>query len=508
MNIHLDLQDIKHAALYGATLFAVFYIWSHLAGNLGAFVYEVETIALIPSLPRREHLTLRELPADALVLSNGSEVIAARDEFIAAKEDFIFADLNAMNIALYKEGRMEAVYLIVAKGKDGSFYETPNGIYTVKTKARNHFSSIGKVWMPWSVHFFANYFIHGIPYYTNGVPVSDSFSGGCIRLPTDQAEALFRAAGTGMPVLVYSSADRMLPDESYYKKADNDGGLSEHAVSAQGAIAVDFESGNILWEKNRDAAYPIASITKLMTALVAVESINRYKILSMDAVSLRTAGDSASLLEGDTFQSEEWLYPMLLTSSNDIAARYQREVWGFTTIMNQKARALGMTETFFDDPTGLSPRNISSVQDLYRLLRFLAEHKKPVFDITGLARYEAVSRSGGKKHEWLNMNWNMKDQRFIAGKSGTSPEALQNMAGVFGVKFGESGTRPVAIIVLGSQDRVSDTDAIIAYLERDFVYGAAIAEEQARREGKTVRIIREGASIWESMGEFLPGLLQ
>ena len=238
---------------------------------------------------------------------------------------------------------------------------------------------------------------------------------------------------------------------------------------------------------------PIASLTKLMTGLVAVETINRFKVLAMSDLALATYGDSGGFTRGERFESQAYLYPLLLASSNDAATLFENQVSGFVEIMNEKARSIGLTDTHFTDASGLDPGNVSTPQDLFRLLRFIDTHKKPLFAITSLDEYTGTSFDGAHTHTWRRVNW-PKDERFVGGKSGFINEAGETMAGVWRVRMSENGTRTIAVITLGSASRHHDVDTLISYLEDTFVYGLVYAEKN-----EPPRTVETGAAIFEAV---------
>lgn len=116
-------------------------------------------------------------------------------------EKMIIADLLNMRITLVGTSSIQS-FTIITKGKPGSYYETPVGEYEAGLKSRNHFSTLGQVYMPYSVQFYANFFIHGIPYHTDGTRVSTSYSGGCIRLADNDAKAVYDFVTPKMKILI------------------------------------------------------------------------------------------------------------------------------------------------------------------------------------------------------------------------------------------------------------------------------------------------------------------
>lgn len=473
---------------------------------LGRVLIDDTEGAAMSATPGASGPSYRPLAKDAIIYSNREGVLEQRDQFIAEKTDFIFADLNAMQIDLYQGGAIVHSAPIRAKGKVGTFFETPNGFYRIQSKEENHFSSIGEVWMPWSMHFFGNYFIHGWPYYPSGTPVAESYSGGCIRLGTEDAKILYRMSKNGMAVLTYSGEETpaLADNTRFFRKVEGSGRhLAEPKISAPAALAADLDTGQILYERDAKTPYPIASITKLMTALTAVETINRFKVLTIpEDVLVDTLGDSAGLVSGETFRSEDLLYPLILESSNDVAELYRRQAWEFVATMNQKSRAIGMGDTHFVDASGVSPDNVSSPQDLFRLLRYVYSYKKPIFNIAALPSHAATSTNGLKAHMWANVNW-PEDEHFLGGKAGKTTEAHETMLGLFKVKFSEYGDRKIVVIVLGATNRVSDVREITNYLEGNFVYGSVFVEQ-----GVPASPIRSGANIYEAIGTKLERLMK
>ncbi|MBI3273584.1 MAG: L,D-transpeptidase, partial [Candidatus Colwellbacteria bacterium] len=131
-----------------------------------------------------------------------TRTLAAMSFAIPKEGQAILADLGEMTLKRYENGEVRVEYPILSKGKPGSLWETPTGSYQIKTKEENHYSTIGNVWMPWSMQFFGNFFIHGWPYYEGGSPVSPGFSGGCIRLSEKDAQELFNQVTRATPVFV------------------------------------------------------------------------------------------------------------------------------------------------------------------------------------------------------------------------------------------------------------------------------------------------------------------
>lgn len=375
----------------------------------------------------------------------------------------IVADLGVMTIRLVEDGETKREFPILSKGKPGSPWETPTGMYAVKTKEENHFSSIGEVWMPYSMQFFGNFFIHGWPYYTSGKPVPEGFSGGCIRLSTADAGALFKEALEGMPVIVMNglAASTSLNGAFGYFAVENRDPLPR--LSAESALVADLESGYVFYEREADAKRPIASLSKLMTALVSLEAVNQYQKITITKEDTDTYGDAGGLFVGQKLTTGELLWPLLLSSSNDAAVALARTMGmrQFVSIMNEKTKSLGLEDTSFVEPSGLSSDNQSTTIDLFRLVQHLWANKRSILDMTRTRTHKG----------WRNIHPFAAKGTFIGGKTGYTDEAQKTSISVFSLPFGEFTERKVAAIILGSDDIRTDTERLRLWAKDNFVYG-------------------------------------
>ncbi len=144
------------------------------------------------------------------------------------------------------------------------------------------------------------------------------------------------------------------------------------SVSAKGAALYSPDTKSFLYEKNGDTRYPMASTTKIMTALVAAEEGELSEKIRIPKEAVGIEGSSLYLREGESFTLEELLYGLMLRSANDAAAAIALTVSGsiaaFAEKMNEKATALGLTNTNFENPHGLdSEHHYTTAKDLARL---------------------------------------------------------------------------------------------------------------------------------------------
>ena len=255
-------------------------------------------------------------------------------------------------------------------------------------------------------------------------------------------------------------------------------------VSALAYLVGDLETGEIILSKNEKEELPIASVSKLMTALVAAETLPEDGIALVSQKALATEGGNGDLRLGEKIKTGDLLYPLLLQSSND-AAEVLAENLGRSTFigkMNERAKELLMFQTKYSDPSGLSPENQSTVSDLFRLVKYLNEKKKDLLSITTLRSF------GTKAHIWPSNNQFLKREGYLGGKSGYTEPARQTVVSVFSAPLLENGPRNIAIALLGSADRRRDVENILGYLKKNIYYGEKIEEKVALQKVEKVVI--------------------
>lgn len=383
---------------------------------------------------------------------------ATKNKLIADKINFIEADLSAMKLRVYKDGLAIKEVPILTKGKEGSWWETPAGLYKIESKEKNHFSSFGRVYQPWSLAFQGNFFIHGWPYHPDGTPVASNYSGGCIRLSSEDAKEIFDLAGKNMPVLIFD------------KKFENDNFIHQRKtldLAANNYLVADIKSNFVFLEKSSDDPVPIASIAKLITALVASEYINLEKTIVIDKEMI-VKTSLPRLKIGQKISVFDLLYPLLLESSNEAAQALMNSLGQnyFVRLMNNKAESLGMNNSKIVDASGSGNENISTAKDLFSLAKYIYNNRRFVFKITG-GKLNNTAYGEPSFADLKNFNIFNDDPSFIGGKIGKTEAANETMLAVFELEFnGEK--RPVAVIVLGSSDVGKDVLQILNYLKNNY----------------------------------------
>ena len=397
--------------------------------------------------------------AGDLVFPDDKRFLDAKQSLIQQKKSFVEADLTEMKLRLYENGVSTKEIPILSKGKEGSWWETPTGSYETLKKEQNHYSSIGQVWMPWSIQFYGNFFIHGWPYYDNGEAVPQGYSGGCIRLSTEDAKELYQFVGEGTPILVRESNTPHQYGSAIVKQDS-----IAPPVTARSFLIANLSTGDPLLQKLEGDIVPVASLTKLMTAVVTSELVylERSILVRSDLLAAAIARFEPQI--GERYIAFDLLYPLLMQSSNQAA----NILGGFlgqeklVAAMNDKAVSLGMGNTRFEDASGIGNGNISSTDDLLKLLQYIYFKRHFLFNISKGEDYQIYS--GVHSTDLANFNEFADDSRLVGMKNGETTAAKQTLASVW--EFSSpNGPVPVAIIVLGSDNREVDTKELLKWVE-------------------------------------------
>jgi D-alanyl-D-alanine carboxypeptidase len=196
-------------------------------------------------------------------------------------------------------------------------------------------------------------------------------------------------------------------------------------VNAQSAFSVDADSGNVLFAMNPQQKLPIASLTKLMTALVVLQKYDMNQKVIIDEKAMAQEGEQGSLKLGDVLSVKDLLYISLIESSNR-AAFALSEVMGtnnFIAVMNITASNMGLLNTRFEDSTGLSAGSYSTAQDIAKLSAYLLKHYPLFGTIVGLKEYDLYLDDGTLHRKLVTTNKLLGQFGIIGGKTGWTNDA-------------------------------------------------------------------------------------
>ena len=251
-------------------------------------------------------------------------------------------------------------------------------------------------------------------------------------------------------------------------------GTVRPSVRAESALLIHASTGEILYAKDRDTLHPLASLTKLMTALVAVDCIRDW-----DSSIVITSADNVKsgrsyVYSGDRFKLKDLLGMSLVASANDATQALARscgiERGKFVAAMNEKARSLGLRYTMFSDPTGLDHDNISTAAEVAQLLTAALAHP---------TLREELSR---KEYRYATLNDDRRGTAFttnkllaqdvyeiLGGKTGYIEESGYNFATLARGKNGQT----FLVVVMGAsseQGRFDEAKVLLDWAEQAWKY--------------------------------------
>lgn len=243
--------------------------------------------------------------------------------------------------------------------------------------------------------------------------------------------------------------------------------IAEPLIQARAAILVDRKSNKVLYAKNAALQLPIASITKLMSAMVVVDHMDLGAVYTVSAEDLNLDGLGADFAKGDRFIGTSLLKVMLIESSNDAAAVFQsaaqEQGLDFIAMMNEKARSIGMEHTHFSDPAGLNDsETYSTASDVALLLREAEGY--PLLNTILTIRETDVSTLDGKVYHLTSTDQLLDTiPDIITGKTGNTVGAMGTMA--LAVRVSTNGDELLSV-VLGSENRFKETSDLIRWGKR------------------------------------------
>lgn len=237
-------------------------------------------------------------------------------------------------------------------------------------------------------------------------------------------------------------------------------GYEQPEVNARAALVMDANTGEILYKKNTTRVLPIASVTKVMTAMVVLDAgldlQERFSLQQIDFAGAGGKNSSSTLRVGDTMSRSELLLFALMKSENPAAAALGRTYPGgkaaFVSAMNAKAQELGMYSSYFTEGTGLDPKNVSTAEDLARMSR-------------AAAKYDIISRFSTTSSHDFDLGYRMlksnNTNAIVRNRSWDlqlSKTGFINEAGRCVVMQANVNTRPTIVVLLGAKDGVSRTN--------------------------------------------------
>lgn len=304
--------------------------------------------------------------------------------------------------------------------------------------------------------------------------------------------------------------------------------LEEPQLGAQAAILVDLNSGDILYAKNIDEQRSPASLTKVMTALLALEAVDRGELSLDDMITagpdcqtgLDSDSSNASIVSGEQMTLRDYLYCALVASANEacnvIAAAVSGSIGAFVESMNARAAELGCRNTHFSDPNGLSNENhYSTAYDLYLITSAALKH--PEFEtMVNTVTYHIEPTNANGERNLANSNALLSEGGFYGpgyvyeGAAGVKT-GYTRLAGYCLISTAErSGIRALAV-VLGSSGpnleatttvgNFADTRTLYNWLFDNFSYRQVLSAADPIERVTIDKAEGDGVAILRTVGD-------
>ena len=238
-------------------------------------------------------------------------------------------------------------------------------------------------------------------------------------------------------------------------------------ISAKAAIIVDRDSQVMLFSKNPQLRFSMASTTKIMTALTALDYYGLQNVLTVKGSYV--AGSGLQLYQGEQFHFIDLLYAMLLPSANDaaqaVADNYPGGARAFVQRMNEKAKTLHLTNTHYADPTGLEDDgDYTTVVDMARLASYATTN--PTFAQVTATKYHIINTSNfSQQYALTNLNRLLGIDGVNGIKTGTTEGAGEVLV-TSTIKNGHT----YIIVVMNSLDRFADTSTLLHFIDSNVQY--------------------------------------
>ncbi len=261
----------------------------------------------------------------------------------------------------------------------------------------------------------------------------------------------------------------------YYGETDTTGSVFQRVATTavpefvrEELLVRDITNGVDLADLNQSVRWPTASLTKLMTATLVLDHFSMNTQITVTPQMMAVDPEEGHLVVNGTYSVYDLLHVMLMPSSN-VAAEAFADYYGRTKFlqeMNARAKAWGMNDTYFNDPSGLSSANESTAHDLAILATHVYENYPTILQFTDTPDIVITNYANGTKVDVRSINDFAGTPGFIGGKTGYIPEAKDNLLSLF-----RYDGNPVLIIVLGAGDtaeRFSDTTNLLDWVKMDY----------------------------------------
>ena len=282
------------------------------------------------------------------------------------------------------------------------------------------------------------------------------------------AFALVHAVRAAGPPAAHSAAKHAVHRAAPLWGAYSFGWVGSHpspdlGISAAAGILVDLDTRSVLWERNPYALRAPASLTKMVTAMVALDLASPETQLTVTSSMTDVIPDTMGVVPGEQVPVRDLLYGLFLDSGNDAAEVLAQGIVPrplFIDLMNRKARSLGLTATTFANPTGLDdPGGRSTAFDLAMIAGYLSTHYPLLMQIAGTEDHFIPATGSHRAYEPLNLN---KLLQLYPGATGLKTGLTDDAGGCLAATA-TRGHHHLVAVILGSDVFFTDSEALLDY---------------------------------------------
>lgn len=251
-------------------------------------------------------------------------------------------------------------------------------------------------------------------------------------------------------------------------------GLGEPSFTAANIILIDEASKIVLYEKQPRVRKSIASTTKIASAVVALEHYDLNQVVTIPEEARAAIGSAVTFKPGEPATIEQLLHGLLIVSGNDAAVALAQLMpeGQFVAKMNELAKRLGMSDTYFLDPAGLNDQGYSTASDMAKLLGY-ALRNKTFAQIVKLGKYEYTSPQG-YLHTFESSNRLVREEMYysgiLGGKTGYTPKTAEGGAGHCIVVAASRDGHELIAVVLETYSQTPQASAEVSRSLFDYGY--------------------------------------
>lgn len=239
---------------------------------------------------------------------------------------------------------------------------------------------------------------------------------------------------------------------------------SEPNIKASMFLIGDLDKEENIAQLSVNNRWPIASLTKLMTAIIALEAIPKNTNLIISQNNANIEGSAGFILPDKEFSVDDLIQAMMVSSNNHAAFAIQ-EYFGkdkFVALMDETAVRIGMNNTHYSEATGLSILNQSTAEDLKIIANYIFNNHKEIFEYSTLREVTVRDNVSNKTFVIKNINLFAGDKNFLGGKTGYITESGGNLVSIFA-----RSDKKIITVVLGADDRFLETKKLIEWFDKE-----------------------------------------